>query len=54
MRIVERLLCPECGPRKLIDAGMRYKRSLGGDDFAECAFCHRERLCKCYLIAIGR
>lgn len=54
MRLVERMLCNDCGPRKLINAQMTYKRSPGKDDCAECAFCHRERPCKCYQIAIGR
>lgn len=54
MRLVDRMLCTDCGPRKLIEAELRYKRSPGKDEFAECAFCHRNRLCKCYQIAIGR
>ncbi len=54
MRLVERLLCSDCAPRKLIMAEMHYKRSPGKDEFAECAFCHEKHACKCYQIAIGR
>ena len=49
MKINERMLCAECAP-KLTAAEMTYRRSPGKDDFAECAFCHRERPCKCYQI----
>ena len=54
MRLVERMICTDCGPRKLEKAKMRYSRKPGKDNVAECAFCHRERVCKCYQIAIGR
>ncbi len=54
MRLVERLICTDCGPRKLQQAEMHYKRQPGKDDTAVCAFCHKERVCKCYQIAIGR
>lgn len=50
MRIHERLLCSECAPRKLREAEMTFRRSPGKDDVAVCAFCHRERPCKCYQI----
>ena len=50
MRIHERMLCGDCGPGKLIRAEMTYRRSQGKDDIAVCAFCKRERPCKCYQI----
>lgn len=52
MKMVERLLCSRCGPKKLIQAEMTFKRSPGKDDVGVCAFCHRETACKCYVIAI--
>lgn len=54
MKLVDRMLCTDCAPRKLLEAEMSFKRLPGKDDFAECAFCHRQRPCKCYQIAIGR
>ena len=59
MKEVERMLCTECGPRKLVAAGLKYSRKPGKDGIARCDFCDggknsRERVCKCYGIRIGR
>lgn len=51
--IVKRWACKECGPRKLIQAELRYGRSPGNDKQTECDFCHEFRFCKCYKIEIG-
>ena len=50
MKIRERMLCGECAPRKLLQAEMDWSRCPGKDDLAVCAFCGRERPCKCYRI----
>ena len=50
MKQFERMLCQDCGPGKLIRAGMTWSRKPGGDDIARCAFCGQERPCKCYVI----
>lgn len=54
MITVERMICTECAPRKLIKAQMKfYSRAPGKDDVAECSFCHRIRYCKCWRFQIG-
>ena len=54
MRIVERMVCGECGPRKMKTAQLIFKPAPGKEDVTECAFCHRIRYCKCWAIRIGR
>ena len=49
MKINNRLICSECAP-KLQRAELTYRRTPGKDDFAKCAFCGRERMCKAYQI----
>lgn len=53
MRTHERLLCLECA-KKLDRAELTYRRNPGKDNVAACAFCRRERPCKCYLIVADK
>ena len=50
MKINERMLCSECAPGKLQRAELTFRRAPGKDNVAVCAFCRRERPCKCYEI----
>ena len=52
MRTYERLLCLDCA-KKLDRAELTYRRRPTKDNLAVCAFCHRERPCKCYQIVTG-
>ena len=51
MKWRERMLCGACAPRKLIEAEMTFNRKPADDNIAVCAFCGKERPCKCYRIA---
>lgn len=50
---VERMICCECGPRKLRGAQLIYREIPEKADVTECAFCGKIRYCRCWQIRIG-